>query len=246
MGHTLRFAMGAALLSLLFFVLCVVLGWGYLSPGEGASPVFSESTGVCVVLDPGHGGEDGGCSSAEGAVEKDLNLSIAEDIAAILNAAGCPAVLTRTEDKLLYDLYGDLADYTGRKKTYDLRNRLRFSEAQNAQYLVSIHMNKFPDPQYNGLQVYYSGAHPESARLAELIQSYAAKYIQPENRRKTKASSKGIYLLERSTAPAVLVECGFLSNPEEAELLSDPEYQKALALTVAAAILEGCAVEGNS
>lgn len=191
-----------------------------------------------IVLDPGHGGEDGGASGADGTAEKDLNLTVASAVAEILSAAGYDVRLTRTEDRLLYDLYGDLTDYTGHKKTYDLRNRLRFTKDAGASLFVSIHMNKFSDPQYSGLQVYYSPARPESQTVASLVQNYAKLYLQPDNDRAIKKATSSIYLLARSEIPAILVECGFLSNEEELSRLTDPLYQKQLALTIACAIAE--------
>ena len=121
---------------------------------------------------------------------------------------------------------------------------MRFTQETQAKYFVSIHMNKFTDPKYSGLQVYYSPNDPGSMRMADMIQTYVQKYIQPENDRQTKASTKGIYLLHRMNIPAVLVECGFLSNAEEAELLADASYRKTLSLGIACAIMEYCAGSG--
>lgn len=194
-----------------------------------------------IVLDPGHGGEDGGASGADGTAEKDLNLTVAKAVAEILTAAGYDVRLTRTEDRLLYDLYGDLTDYTGHKKTYDLRNRLRFTKESGASMLVSIHMNKFSDPQYSGLQVYYSPTHPESQTVASVVQNYTKLYLQKDNSREIKKATSSIYLLSRSEFPAILVECGFLSNEGELSRLTDPLYQKQLALTIACAIAESMA-----
>ena len=194
-----------------------------------------------IVLDPGHGGEDGGASGADGTAEKDLNLNVAKTVAEILTAAGYDVRLTRTEDRLLYDLYGDLTDYTGHKKTYDLRNRLRFTKEAGAALFVSIHMNKFSDPQYSGLQVYYSAARPESQTVASVVQNYTKLYLQKDNSREIKKATSSIYLLARSEIPAILIECGFLSNGEELSRLTDPLYQKQLALTIACAIAESMA-----
>ncbi len=191
-----------------------------------------------IVLDPGHGGEDGGASGKAGTLEKDLNLSITKAVATLLQSAGYDVRLTREEDTLLYDRYGDLTDYTGHKKTYDLRNRLRFAKETGAALLVSIHMNTFPDGRYSGLQVYYSPAREESRTVASLIQTYVRRYLQPENEREIKKANSSIYLLSRSESPAVLIECGFLSNEKELSLLTNPTYQKELALTLAAAIGE--------
>ena len=188
-----------------------------------------------IVIDAGHGGEDGGASGADGTLEKDLNLTVAKGVAQILTAAGYDVRLTRTDDRLLYDLYGDLTDYTGHKKTYDLKNRLRFANEAEAALLVSIHMNKFPEAKYSGLQVYYSDS---GKAAADLVQTYAKRYLQPQNERETKRAGSSIYLLSRAEMPAIMIECGFLSNPEELSALTSPDYQKKLALTIAAAIAE--------
>ena len=191
-----------------------------------------------IVIDAGHGGEDGGASGEDGTKEKDLNLLVAQSLADILTAAGYDVRMTRTDDRLLYDLYGDLTDYTGHKKTYDLCNRLRFTEEAGADLLLSIHMNKFPQPQYSGLQVYYSPNAPESRTVAEVIRNYTKLYLQPENERETKAATSSIYLLHRIQRPAVMVECGFLSNEEELSRLKDDTYRRQLALVIACAAAE--------
>ena len=191
-----------------------------------------------IVIDAGHGGEDGGASGEDGTKEKDLNLLVAQSLADILTAAGYDVRMTRTDDRLLYDLYGDLTDYKGHKKTYDLRNRLRFTEEAGADLLLSIHMNKFPQPQYSGLQVYYSPNAPESRTVAEVIRNYTKLYLQPENERETKAATSSIYLLHRIQRPAVMVECGFLSNEEELSRLKDDTYRRQLALVIACAAAE--------
>ncbi|MBR2848077.1 MAG: N-acetylmuramoyl-L-alanine amidase [Clostridia bacterium] len=197
-----------------------------------------ETSPLVIVLDPGHGGEDGGASGADGTVEKDLNLTVAKAVGDILTAAGYDVRLTRTDDRLLYDLYGDLSDYTGHKKTYDLRNRLRFAREADADLFVSIHMNKFPEEKYKGLQVYYSPGAAESQTIADTVQNYAKLYLQKDNTRVTKRSSSAIYLLSRAEMPAIMIECGFLSNEAELQNLTDSIYQKQLALTIAAAIAE--------
>ena len=191
-----------------------------------------------IVIDAGHGGEDGGASGEDGTKEKDLNLLVAQSLADILTAAGYDVRMTRTDDRLLYDLYGDLTDYKGHKKTYDLRNRLRFTEEAGADLLISIHMNKFPQPQYSGLQVYYSPNAPESRTVAEVIRNYTKLYLQPENERETKAATSSIYLLHRIQRPAVMVECGFLSNEEELSRLKDDTYRRQFALVIACAAAE--------
>ena len=207
------------------------------TPGGGIAAAAHAAAPV-VVIDPGHGGEDGGCSAADGTTEKELNLEMSRCITDILNASGYRTVMTRETDTLLYDMYGDLTDYKGHKKTYDLRNRLRFTKEAGAEYLVSIHMNKFTDSRYSGLQVYYSPNTGESLAMADRIQGYTEKYLQTDNDRLTKKAGSAIYLLNRSEIPAVLVECGFLSNSEEAASLCDPVYRRKLSVCIAAGIID--------
>lgn len=218
-----------------FFIWCGAI----LLCGRGTSAEDAAAPSrPIIVIDAGHGGEDGGASGTDGTKEKDLNLLVAQSLADILTAAGYDVRMTRTDDRLLYDLYGDLTDYTGHKKTYDLRNRLRFTEEAGADLLLSIHMNKFPQPQYSGLQVYYSPTAPESRTVAEVIRSYTKLYLQPENERETKAATSSIYLLHRIQRPAVMVECGFLSNEEELTRLKDEIYRRQLSLVIACAAAE--------
>ena len=134
--------------------------------------------------------------------------------------------------------YDYLADYTGHKKTYDLRNRLRFTKEAGADLLISIHMNKFPQSRYSGLQVYYSANTPESRAVAGIIRNYTKLYLQPDNEREIKAATSSIFLLHRCEIPSVMVECGFLSNEEELSRLKDDTYRRQLALVIACAAAE--------
>ena len=196
---------------------------------------------ACIVIDAGHGGEDGGTSSAAGVLEKDLNLSVAFALRDLLEAAGVPVVMTRTEDKLLYDRN---ADFQGRKKVLDLAARrivaektaAAAAESGGTSLFISIHMNAFPQPQYSGMQVWYGTGHPLSAEVAGSIQA-ASLAVMPENHRKIKAAGSNIYLLDRIKSPAVLVECGFLSNPAEAERLSREEYRYAVAALIFSSVI---------
>ena len=183
-----------------------------------------------IVIDAGHGGEDGGATNADGTIlEKDLNLDIAEKLCTLLSMNGIPCKLTRSTDELLYD---KSADYQGRKKQLDLAARREIAEETENALFVSIHMNSYPAPQYSGLQVWYSPNNEASKAVAEAIQRDAKALLQPENRRQVKAAGSNIYLLDRLECPAVLVECGFLSNPEEAEKLSTEEYREQVAFTL--------------
>lgn len=189
-----------------------------------------------IVIDAGHGGEDGGAVSQSGVLEKDLNLLLADDIAHLCVLFGQPYEMTREDDTMLYSLYGD--NYEGRKKALDLKNRLKFTEEHGAAILLSIHMNKFTDPRYGGLQVYYSPNTEDSRQIALEVQSAVKRELQTENSREAKAAGSSIYILKNTETPAVLVECGFLSNPADTENLTDPSYRAALACVIAAPVFE--------
>lgn len=204
-------------------------GWGdTASTLTGITPPKTLPSLPTVVIDAGHGGEDGGASSAQGLTEKDVNLSVALALRDLLEANGIPTVMTRTQDILLYNR---AINYTGHKKSLDLAARRAIADNTKNCILVSIHMNAFPAPQYSGLQVWYSPALPQSQSLAAAVQNEALT-LAPHNNRQIKAAGSNIYLLHHATYPAILVECGFLSNPREAEQLSDHAYRQALAFVI--------------
>ena len=196
-----------------------------------AVPVF--------ILDPGHGGEDGGAVAEDGTMEKDLNLEISLTMGELADFLGYPTVLTRHKDEMLYDRYDDLIDYDGKKKTYDLRNRLRYAEESGGAVFCSIHMNKFPSPSCKGLQVYYGPEAEASKSCAAVLQSFARTFLDAGNKREIKKADSSIYLLHRIRMPAVLVECGFLSNPEECALLNTSAYRRKTAAVLITALAEG-------
>ncbi|MGM9624071.1 MAG: N-acetylmuramoyl-L-alanine amidase [Eubacteriales bacterium] len=185
-----------------------------------------------VVLDAGHGGEDGGAVSADGVMEKTLNLSIVLTLGDMLEAAGIPVVYTRTDDNGLYD-----GAVPGHRKMTDLKNRLAVWEQYPDAILVSVHMNTFSAARYHGMQVFYGVQSEESALLAETIRQNNQNYLQPDNTRACKPAGSSIYLLDRCRGSAVLVECGFLSNPDEAALLSEASYREKIAAVLCASIL---------
>jgi N-acetylmuramoyl-L-alanine amidase len=187
-----------------------------------------------VILDAGHGGEDGGASSADGLLEKDLNLALALTMRDILAANGVNVILTRDSDTLLYDRN---VDFQGRKKMLDMAARLKIAENANNPVFVSLHMNTYPHPSCQGVQVWYSENNDTSFELAKTIHATTQEILQHENDRPVKRSGSSIYLLHHLQCPAVLVECGFLSSPEEAALLGDESYRQQLALTLCMGIL---------
>ncbi len=189
-----------------------------------------------IVLDAGHGGEDGGASSSEGLLEKDLNLDLALAMREILLANGINVILTRETDTLLYDRN---VDFQGRKKMLDMAARLKITNDTPDAVFVSLHMNTYPHPSCQGVQVWYSENNDSSFEIAKTIHSTTQTLLQPENDRPVKRSGSSIYLLHKLQCPAVLVECGFLSSPEEAARLGDESYRQQLALTLCMGILRG-------
>ena len=196
------------------------------------------SPSTTIILDAGHGGEDGGASSADGLLEKDLNLALVLTMRDILTANGIKVILTRDTDTLLYDRN---VNFEGRKKKLDAEARLKIAnETENAVF-VSIHMNTYPHPSCQGVQVWYSENNNASFELAKTIQSTAKELLQKENDRTVKRSGSSIYLLRKLECPAILIECGFLSSPEEAALLADASYRQQLALVLCMGILRSIA-----
>ena len=220
---------------LLFFLSQVGLHFLPNHAQKQQAATSQQSPSPIVVLDAGHGGEDGGAIGINGVVEKDLNFSITKKIDQILQANGIQTVLTRTDDRLLYD---PNSDYRGQKKVQDLATRRKIAEKYDNAYFISIHMNSFPQSKYSGLQVYHSPNTAQSMELALQIQANVTHYLQPLNNRTVKAANSSIYLLEHLSCPAVLIECGFLSNLEEAALLADEAYQQQLAWLIAISIME--------
>lgn len=194
-----------------------------------------------VIIDAGHGGEDSGAIGRNGVLEKDLNLKIALELNTLLTSAGIETRLTRTEDILLYDKN---SDYEGHKKKLDMTERLRIVQEYENAVFISIHMNSFPQERYSGLQVYYSQNSPLSIDLAQTVQELTKKNLQPDNDRKIKCSGEDIYLLHKITHPAILIECGFLSNASECQSLCSDEYRSRLCMTLYCAILNY--FEGNT
>ena len=189
----------------------------------------SDFTERLILLDAGHGGEDGGTVGVNGINEKVLNLETSAALEVYLRFAGFEVVQTRREDALLYD---KSTDFEGRKKMLDLAERLRIAEELLPDLFISIHMNSFPDGKYSGLTVYYSPNDERSRVAAELMRASVVEHLQPDNRRELKRAGSNIYLLDRLDTPSVLVECGFLSNAEECELLCTKEYRHKLSFVL--------------
>lgn len=218
-------------------LVCVIIIFSSNMTGasEQSSYASEEGSPVTVIIDAGHGGEDGGTQSRDGLLEKDLNLDIAERLSLIFSQNGVNVIMTRSDDRLLYDKNGD---YKGRKKALDAQARLNIASEDPNAIFISIHQNYFSSSQYRGLQVWYSGNDNRSMELAQYIQSGVKNTLQPNNNRQIKLAGSNIYLLEHIKNPAVLIECGFLSNPEEAKRLSDPTYRQNLSEVIYRSVTE--------
>ncbi len=176
-----------------------------------------------VLIDPGHGGFDAG-ASGNGLYEKDVNLSVALLLRDKVNEKGGVAVLTRDTDVSTAN-----ESDKGSKKASDLKRRKAMVSEKGADIMVSIHMNKFEQAKYWGVQVFYGENSPESKVLGETIQETVKEFLNDGNKRVAKESNGKIFLLKNVEKPTVIVECGFLSNTDEARKLSDESYQKMLA-----------------
>lgn len=197
--------------------------------------VSSESvkTMPTIVIDAGHGGEDGGAVSDSGVLEKDINLSIANDISALFYMLGFDVTQTRTTDIAL-----DNGEDTIRKrKVSDMKKRLEIFNSSEENTVISIHQNKFSESKYHGTQIFYSPNNPKSKQLADSIKYSVKGLLQPDNERECKKADSGIYLLKNTNNPAVIVECGFISNGEECKNLLDSQYQKQMAYSITAGFL---------
>ncbi len=224
------------ILFLIGLVLLLLLGclrlWAERSAGRPVSAAALPEVQV-LVLDAGHGGEDGGAVADDGTMESGLNLAIVQKLDLLCGFFGVPAVLTREGDCSLAD--PGIETLRGRK-TSDLKNRVkRINGIPNA-CLISIHQNHFPESRYSGAQVFFAPTEGSEA-LGERMQTVLREAADPENTREAKAIQESIYLMNHIECKGVLVECGFLSNPREAALLCSGAYQTKLAAAILAAYL---------
>lgn len=223
------------LLALIAIFSSLIAGTTIVIRRAAIDAAADESTFQTVIVDAGHGGPDGGTSAADGTLEKDINLQIALKLNDCLQAMGIETVMIRNEDVSIHD---SNANTIRQKKVSDLKNRLKIiNETENAVF-VSVHQNHFSDSKYSGTQVFYSKNNSYSKTLADRIRLSVISYLQPQNTREIKQSGTEIYLLHHAQAPAVMVECGFLSNREETENLKNEEYQRKIAFLIALGIID--------
>ena len=181
-----------------------------------------------IVIDPGHGGMDGGGVSVNNVPEKGINLDIALGLGDMLRLMGYDVKFTRTEDKSMHD---EGVEGLREQKLSDMKNRLELFNTPDA-VCISVHQNRFTDPKYKGAQMFYHADNEQSSRLAENLRTRIVNFLQPDNTRETKAVNDELYLLCNCRNPAVMAECGFISNPEEAALLEQVPYRRQMSFTL--------------
>ncbi len=186
---------------------------------------------LCVVVDAGHGGMDPGKVGINGALEKDVNLKIAEALKKYLEAEDIEVVMTRESDEGLYDAN------VSNKKVQDMKRRIELIDKVKPAITVSIHQNSYPEEYVHGAQVFFYSGSAQGQKLAEIIQAQLVDKVDPENKRKVKANDS-YYLLKKTGIPIVIVECGFLSNSAEAQKLCDEDYQERVAWAIHMGIMQ--------
>lgn len=191
----------------------------------------AEEKRLCVVVDAGHGGIDPGKVSVDGALEKDINLKIAEALKKYLEAEDIEVVMTRESDEGLYDAK------VSNKKVQDMKRRIELIDEADPVITVSIHQNSYPEEYVHGAQVFFYSGSTQGQKLAEIIQAQLVDKVDPDNRRQVKANDS-YYLLRKTGIPIVIVECGFLSNKAEAEKLCDEDYQDRVAWAIHMGIMQ--------
>ena len=213
------------LLILLYSV--VILAGVYTIYNNRAIATFSMPVSKKVILvDAGHGGWDPGKVGAEDTLEKDINLQIAKKLQVYLEQGGSYVLMTRVEDEALGD-----------KKNSDMKGRKEIANNSNADMLISIHQNSYSVENVIGAQVFYYEGSEESKTLAESIQGEISEFTKQKKNREAK-SNESYFVLKQTNIPAVIVECGFLSNPEERAMLSDDEYQEKMAWAIYKGIIK--------
>lgn len=211
----------------LTFIILIFNAFNKVSMETSENKVVSDSK-IRVIIDPGHGGEDGGAQGNDGTLEKDINLSISQILKDMLIQGGFEVELIREEDISVGD---NTLDTVRERKRSDLENRVEIYNSNENNVVLSIHQNKFEESKYSGTQIFYSPS-PGSEELAEYVRKAVVGLVQPDNQRQSKEADSSIYVLHNAEVPAIIIECGFLSNSQELEKLKDKEYQKQLAFAI--------------
>ena len=224
-----------AIITAFLIILSAMLYLTFMANFSAAEASSMPITQKTVIVDAGHGGDDGGAIGIDGTVEKDINLDIALKLEKILKFYGFNVIMTRTQDVMTCD---DGLDSLRKRKISDIHNRFELMRKNPDAIFISVHQNKFEDSSQHGTQVFYSGNDERSKELAEAIQTSVTLTLQRKNDRVVKKSGSGIYLLYHAKIPAVLVECGFISNSDEGKKLKDESYRMKLAILIADGLLK--------
>ena len=219
----------------MLLLMCAVLTLLFCVPCRAQA----EQCDTVVILDAGHGGEDGGAVSADGTPESGINLAITRQLADLMIFMGRDVILTRKGEDAVYS---PEATTLREKKVSDLKNRVALINGQENAFVISIHQNSLPGhPKVHGAKVFYNGVVP-AQQAGLIVQGTMNQAINGEDRPVTPIDGS-IYLMKESRHPAILVECGFMSNPEESKRLRDPAYQLRLAVAIAAGYGKYCTSE---
>lgn len=224
-----------AIITAFLIILSAMLYLTFMANFSAAEASSMPITQKTVIVDAGHGGDDGGAIGIDGTVEKDINLDIALKLEKILKFYGFNVIMTRTQDVMTCD---DGLDSLRKRKISDIHNRFELMRKNPDAIFISVHQNKFEDSSQHGTQAFYSGNDERSKELAEAIQTSVTLTLQRKNDRVVKKSGSGIYLLYHAKIPAVLVECGFISNSDEVKKLKDESYRMKLAILIADGLLK--------
>ncbi|MBR2869236.1 MAG: N-acetylmuramoyl-L-alanine amidase [Clostridia bacterium] len=222
-------------ISLVMILTVLIVGNTFLIKKDALNASVSNHKTPVIIIDAGHGGIDGGTQTKDGVLEKDINLSIAMKLSDVLTSFGYNVIMTRKTDA---SIHSDGVTGIRNQKISDIKNRLHIIESTENAIFISIHQNYFSQSKYNGAQIFYSKNNPLSEKLAQSIRTSIISSLQKDNTREIKQSGKEIYLLNKATVPAVMVECGFLSNKEEADLLITEKYQHKIAFFIATGITD--------
>lgn len=218
------------LITLVFLLAVAVYSLNFQSNSSTLEVVNNSTVEKVVILDPGHGGEDpGAVSDYNQLAEKDVNLVVALKVKELLEQENYKVIMTREEDVLKYQ--EGTKGYTN-KRRQDLLNRKKLMDESKGDIIVSIHLNKFPQTQYRGAQTFFPKNSSVSKKLAESIQKSLKENVDSSNEREALVKDSQIIILKDIKKPTVVVECGFLSNPEEEKLLGSEDYQGKIALGI--------------
>ncbi|MBR2744506.1 MAG: N-acetylmuramoyl-L-alanine amidase CwlD [Clostridia bacterium] len=204
------------------------------SKSETVATVTLPVTNKVIVIDAGHGVPDEGAESSNGISEAKINLNIALKLQSLLEQSGATVVLTRSDDNAIYDIDSKTLK---QKKISDLKNRVKIGNESSADAFVSIHLNKIPQKQYSGWQTFYNSSNENSIKLAKSIQNSLNESIQKENNR-VAMKLDTVFIVKKVEIPLTIVECGFLSNPEEEKDLLNDDYQNRLAWGIYSGIMD--------